>query len=300
MMGPWTLLVAVIVCASVLPAQSKPLGFVSHNDLGLPRRFRRSLPYEADMLSYLPPESMRNEPVYPEISQAILARFAAYPQEELLAQALERMGALRRVEPTQDNLSIQGLFEEGLRRDKEALYLANLLHWLNQGHGYPEQLQGLRGPMRAEGDILRSFQDYDETGTGPARPQVSRSQMAQALSQYRQDRDFQGPALHSEEPNMEGLDEDMLRYLVTRVLSAMSETDTPQHLAPPLGRRLRRSIDEELDGNSSPNLLRVKRLGESPEAEYGGSSRRRNQGETRARPLTDHRITERLLKYLPD
>lgn len=313
-MGLCVLLVALTVCTSVLNTQAKPLGGVSHNDLGLPHRFRRSLPvnlpYEADMLSYMPSESVRNDPLYPDISQAVLARLAAYPQEELLAQALERMGAPRQASPTQDNLSLQQMVEEGQRRDKETLYLANLLHlWnqINQGRGHPEKV--LRGSVKVDGDFPRSYQDYDETGLGPIKPQATRNQLAQALSHYRQDGGYEVPALrmHSEEPNDEGLamDEDMLRYLVTRVLSAMGEVDMPQRLAAPPSRRMRRSIEDEVKGDSAPNLLRVKRLDEELDSDYvpNGLLRRKRIDldlETQVKHFPDPRMAERLLRYLPD
>ncbi|XP_053329453.1 uncharacterized protein LOC128503401 [Spea bombifrons] len=314
MLGPHVLLVAVTVCASVLGTLGKPLLGVSHDDLGI-RRVRRSLPasgpYEADVLSYLPAENLRNEPLYPDISQAMLARLAAYPQEELLAQALERM-ASRRVEPNQENLSFQQLLEDGQRREKENVYLANLLHLWNQigqGRGYPEQLQGLRGPLKPEGDVQRTYQNYDENGAGSVRPPLSRNQMAQALSHYRQDGPYDVGAfrMQPEEPSDEGVpvDEEMLRYLVTRVLSAMSEAEMPQRIAPPPGRRMRRSTDQEINGDFTSNLLRVKRLDDDPDADYESAGllrRKRIDGdlETRPKHFPDQRVTEQLLRYLPN
>ncbi|XP_063289123.1 uncharacterized protein LOC134573353 [Pelobates fuscus] len=309
MKGPCVLFVALTVCNSI----AKPLGSISQDELGISHRFRRSLPvnlpFEPEMLSYMPPESSRNEPLYPDMNQAMLARLlTAYPQEELLAQALERMGSQHRVEPTQDNLSLHQLLEEGHRRDKETLYLANLLHlWnqINQARGYSEQVP--RGPMKIDGDFPRSYQDYDETGLGPIRPQVTRSQMAQALSHYRQDGGYEGPSLRlqSEEPNDEAvpMDEDMLRYLMTRVLSAMSEV--PQRLPPTSNRRMRRAIDDEMKGDLSPNLLRVKRLDDELDSDYATNGllrRKRIDGDLDTQPkhFSEHRMTERLLKYLPD
>ncbi|KAM4697048.1 proSAAS [Rhinophrynus dorsalis] len=318
MMGPCVLLVAVTVCASVRSTLGKPLGGLPHDDLGIPRRFRRSLPvnnpYESDMMSYLPSESLRNEALYPDISKAMLARLSAYPQEELLAQALERMGSSRKLDPARDNLSLQQLVEEGQRRDKEAMYLANLLHlWnqISQGRGgYPEQLQGLRGSLKTEGEFQRPYQDYDETGVAPIRPQATRNQMPQALqSRYRQDGGYEGPAQQPEEISEDGIpmDEEMLRYLVTRVLSAMSEAEMPQRLSPNPTRRLRRSLTEEHMGDSPTNLLRVKRLDDNPDSDYdpSGLLRRKRidgdlEGQTRPKHYTDHRVTEQLLQYLPE
>ncbi|KAM4664789.1 proSAAS [Discoglossus pictus] len=314
MMGPCALLVSVTVCVSVLGTSAKPLGSLSQ-DLGLPRRLRRSIPanspYEADIMPYL-----ASEPLYSDISQALAARLANYPSEEWLAQALERMGPARRVEPTQDNMSLQQLVEEGQRRDKEAMYLANLLQmWnqINQGRGYSEQLQSLRGPLPDEG-FQGSYADYDETNVAstPIRPQVTRNQMAQAMqNHYRQNVGFEVPAprLQLDEQNENGIpvDEEMLRYLVTRVLSAMSEAELPQRLPAPPPRRLRRSLDEGRVGDPPPNLLRVKRLDDNLDPEYApGALLRRKRiengldSQTRNKRLSEHRVAEQLLKYLPD
>ncbi|XP_075041712.1 uncharacterized protein LOC142101266 [Mixophyes fleayi] len=321
-MGPCILLVAVTVCMSVPSTLSKPLGVLTHDDLGVARRVRRSLPlnnpYEADMMSYVPLESLHNEPLYPDISQAMLARLAAYPQEELLAQALERMGTPRRVEATRDNPSLQQLLEEGQRRDKETMYLANLLHlWnqINQGRGYADQLQGFPSPIQAEVEYPRPYQDYDETGVVPsrARPQISRNQMAdEKHSHYRQNRGFEGPALHlqPEETNEDGypMDEEMLRYIVTRVLSAMSEAEMPQRLPPNPTRRLRRSLEDERSEDTPPNLLRVKRLDtDNAVPDYNSNGlihRKMLEGDldiqSRPQHFTDQRVTEQLLKYFPE
>ncbi|XP_053551424.1 uncharacterized protein LOC128642667 [Bombina bombina] len=318
MMGPFVLLMAVTVCLSVLETSGKP--FRSSSQDGIPRRFRRSIPvsnpYEADIMSYLPPEPI--EPLYPEISQAMAAHLASYLNEELLAQALERMGPGHRVEPTQDNISLQQLVEEGQRRDKEAMYLANLLQmWnqINQGQGYAEQqLQSLKGPLMADDGFQGAYPDYDETSVSsvPINPQVLRNQMAQVLqSRYRQNGGYEGPAprlqLDDHSGNGKTMDEEMLRYLVTRVLSAMSETEMPQRLPPPSTRRLRRSLDDEHVGDSTPNLLRVKRLDDNTEPDYPpGMLLRRKRIEdgpeiqSRNKRLTEHRVAEQLLKYLPE
>ncbi|XP_056410453.1 uncharacterized protein LOC130345151 [Hyla sarda] len=314
-MGPCILLVAVTVCVSVPSALSKPLGVLTHDDLGVARRLRRSLPYEADM-SYMPSEPVRNEPLYPDLSQAMLARLAAYPQEELLARALERMGNPRRVEPTRDSPSLQQLVEEGQRRDKETMYLANLLHlWnqINQGKAYVDQLQGFPGPVPSDiVEYQRPYQDYDDTGvvTSRVRPQMSRNQMAQALqSHYRQNRGFEGH-LQPEETNEDGypIDEDMLRYLVTRVLSAMNEAEMFQRLPPSPSRRMRRSLEDDRDEDTPANLLRVKRLDTDnvvPDFTSNGLlHRKRSESDlniqSRPQHFTDQRVTEQLLKYFPE
>ncbi|XP_075691019.1 uncharacterized protein LOC142659121 [Rhinoderma darwinii] len=317
-MGPCILLVAVTVCLSVPSALSKPLGVLTHDDLGIARRIRRSLPYDADMMSYVPSEPVRNEPLYPDLSQAMLARLAAYPQEELLARAMERMGNPRRVEPTHDSPSLQQLVEEGQRRDKETMYLANLLHlWnqINQGKAYVDQLQGFPGPVPADiSEYQRSYPDYDDIGVGSrTRPQIPRNQMAQALqSHYRQNRAFEGPSLHfqPDETNEDGypMDEDMLRYLVTRVLSAMNEAEMSQRLPPIPPRRMRRSLDDDHDEDAPANLLRVKRLDtDNAIPDYTSNGllhRKRIDGDlniqSRPKHFTDQRVTEQLLKYFPE
>ncbi|XP_075115702.1 proSAAS [Leptodactylus fuscus] len=318
-MGPCILLVAVTVCVCVPSALSKPLGVLTHDDLGGARRVRRSLPYDADMMSYVPSEPVRNEPLYPDLSQAMLARLAAYPQEELLARALERMGNSRRVEPTHDSPSLQQLVEESQRRDKETMYLANLLHlWnqINQGKAYVDQLPGFPGPVPSDiSEYQRPYQDYDDTGvvTSRTRPQMSRNQMAQALqSHYRQNRAFEGPALHlqPEETNDDGypMDEEMLRYLVTRVLSAMNDAEMSQRLQSSPPRRMRRSLDDDHDEDTPANLLRVKRLDTDnivPDYTSNGLlHRKRIEGDhdiqSRPQHFTDQRVTEQLLKYFPE
>ncbi|CAI9586285.1 unnamed protein product [Staurois parvus] len=319
-MGPCVVLVAVTVCLSVPSTLGKPLGILTHDDLGAPLRVRRSLPanipYEADMMSYVPPEALRNEPLYADLNQAMLARLATYPQEELLAQALERMGSPRRVDPARNGPSLQQLVEEGQRRDKETIYLANLLHlWnqINQNKAYADQLQAFSGPAQPEVDYQRPYQDYDETEvvTSRTRPQASRNQMAQALqSYYRQNRGFEGPALRlqPEEGNDDGypMDEEMLRYLVTRVLSAMSEAEMPQRLNSKAQRRMRRSLEDDHSEDTPANLLRVKRL-DTDNPDYianGVLHRKRPEGELEhqrgAQHFTDQRVTEQLLKYFPE
>ncbi|XP_066436060.1 proSAAS [Eleutherodactylus coqui] len=314
-MGPWIVLVAVTACLSVPGAVSKPLGVMSHDDLGAARRLRRSLPYEADMMSYLPPEPARKETSYPDLSQAMMARLSAYPQEELLGRALERMGNPRRVEPTHDSPSLQQLVEEGQRRDKEALYLANLLHlWnqIHQGKAFVEQLQSFPGAVPSDlADYQRQYQDYDDHGVvgSRARPQISRNQMAQQ-SHYRQNRAYEAPAIHLQPEGTNddryAMDEDMLRYLVTRVLSAMNDAEMPRRLPPSAPRRMRRSLEDNLDEDTPANLLRVKRL-DTDNTDYtpnGLLHRKRIEGDPdiqiRPQHFTDQRVTEQLLKYFPE
>ncbi|XP_072286138.1 uncharacterized protein [Pyxicephalus adspersus] len=318
-MGPCVVLVAVTVCLSVPGAFSKPLGLLAHDNLGPPVRVRRSLPanipYEADMMSYVPPEALRNEPLYADLNQAMLSRLATYPQEELLAQALERMGSPRRVNPARNGPSLQQLVEEGQKRDKETIYLANLLYLLNQinqGKAYANQLQAFAGPAQPEGDYQKPYQDYDETEvvTSGTRPQASRNQMAQALqSYYRQNRGYESPALQlqPEDANDDGypMDEEMLRYLVTRVLSAMNEAEMPQSFSSKAARRMRRSVEDDRREDAQANLLRVKRLdADNPDYATNVVHRKRPDGyfEHQRGPqhFTDQRVTEQLLNYSPE
>ncbi|XP_068104071.1 proSAAS [Hyperolius riggenbachi] len=319
-MGPCIVLVAVTVCLSIPDALGKPLGALTHDDFGVPRRVRRSLPasipYDADIMSYVPSEALRNEPLYSEVNQAMLARLAAYPQEELLAQALEKMGSNRRMDPVRNGPSLQQLMEESQRRDKETLYLANLLHmWnqINQGKAYADQLQGFAGPVQSEVDYQKPYPDYDETEvvTSRTRPQASRNQMEQALrSYYRQSRGYDGPAyrLQQEEVNGDGypMDEEMLRYLVTRVLSAMNEAEIPPRLPPNPPRRMRRSLEDDHSEDTPANLLRVKRLDtDNPDYPTNGMPhRKRGEGDAESQRgsqhFTDQRVAEQLLKYFPE
>ncbi|OCT66848.1 proSAAS [Xenopus laevis] len=307
MMGPCVLLVAVTVCVGALGTFAKPLGSVPRDDVGMSHRFRRSLPagipYDTDMMSYLPSESLQEEASYPDINPALLSRLATYPQEQLLA-AMEKFGLNHRAEALQDSIALQQLAEEGQRRDKEAMYLANLLHlWnqISQSRGYPEQLQALRR------ELPRSYQDYDDTGLASRsiRAQLPRNQLAQATqSHYRQDGGYKatGPHQQQEEVSEDGIpmDEGMLRFLVTRVLSAMSEAEMPQRLSTPPSRRLRRSLPENPPGTASSNLLRIKRIDDLLDPDYvanGLLRRKRIDGDLEARP---GHYTDQLLKYLPD
>nr|XP_006008597.1 PREDICTED: proSAAS isoform X2 [Latimeria chalumnae] len=318
------------------------------------------------MMAYPSPDQLRNEVYYnPELSDTMLARLASLQQDEKLAQALERMGfggkelGLERAPPSgqdQDerlSQALQQLMEDGRRRDQEALYLANLLQlWneANQGKGYPERAGGLptRTMAKAENDFQSPYADYDETGlmTNMVRPPKSRNQVnAQAvqalLNRYQQEGMYDGPPSHLtlEGPNEEegDVDEEVLRYLVGRILASMGDSGH-QHLAKrdlasttahqdsyPVLRRARRSVDEDLPDQT--NLLRVKRLGMEqdggtegsdflgdPDPAYklkGGLQRAKRideQLDGLAAPIRRKRhagydeaeFAERVLKYLPD
>ncbi|XP_040298160.1 uncharacterized protein LOC121009240 [Bufo bufo] len=320
-MGPWILLVAVTVCLSVPSALSKPLGVLTHDDLGAARRVRRSLPYDADMMSYMPSEPVRNKPSYSDLIQAMLARLPAYTKEENLGRALVRMGNPQRIEPTRDSPSLQQLVEEGQRRDKETMYRAILMHlWnqFNQGKPYVDQIEGFPGPVPSDiSDYQRPYQEYEDTGVmvvpSLTRPHISQNQLAQALqSHYRQNRAFEGPALHlqPEETNEDGypMDEEMLRYLVTRVLSEMNDAEVSQRLAASPPRRMRRSLEDDHDEDPPANLLRVKRLDiDNVVPDYNSNGllhRKRMDGDldvqSRPQHFADQRVTEQLLKYFPE
>ncbi|XP_044124218.1 uncharacterized protein LOC122919326 [Bufo gargarizans] len=315
-MGPWILLVAVTVCLSVPSALSKPLGVLTHDDLEAARRVRRSLPYEADMMSYMPSEPVHKEPSYFDLIQAMLANLPAYPKEENLGRALVRMGNPQRVEPTRNSPSLQQLVEESQRRDKETMYRAILLHLRNQfkqGKEYVDQIQGFPGPVQSDiSDYPRAYQEYEDTGVMVVpkirRPYKSYDQLMQELeSHIRQNR-----ALHlqPEETNEDGypMDEEMLRYLVTRVLSEMNDAEVSQRLAASPPRRMRRSLEDDHDEDPPANLLRVKRLDiDNVVPDYNSNGllhRKRMDGDldvqSRPQHFTDQRVTEQLLKYFPE
>ncbi|XP_069065707.1 proSAAS [Pleurodeles waltl] len=370
MMGPALLLALLTALASVLSAACKPLGngprSPGQEDVGATRRFRRdlqmSLPYEAELMAYPPAEAMRtNEAYYPEMSEAMLARLAGLQQDERLAQALERLGGTGRTEAgmerlapsgreQEERLALQQMMEEGRRRDKEAVYLANLLrYWndMNQARGYNDQLAGQSRAPKAENSFPGGYPDYDETALAsnmvkaPSSRNQLNAQMAQALlNRYRQEGGFEASPsrMDLEEPNDEDgqMDEEVLRYLVGRILTGMSEAGGPQRLSRrDLGlsnirpeyrsssKRVRRSLDE--DRPDQANLLRVKRLGEGDEALLADAAalqdatyklqaglqrvkRTDEMGDEPTKPArskrfagySDPEYSEQLLKYLPE
>ncbi|XP_044844070.1 proSAAS-like isoform X1 [Mauremys mutica] len=280
-----TLMLAALLCA-LRPAAGKalpagPRGALPHEAAGGPRRFRRDLrgaPYEGEM-------GLANEIYYP--------RLGPLAQDELLAQALERLGAppagrWREDEPggtpwlqeappggrwrqdgAQAALALQRLLQESVP-------LASLLQLWDQARGAP-------------------YPDYDETGAGaPPRP---RAPPPPQLSRYRTDGAYEN---HQDEPGDEEpgeMDAEMLRYLVGRILAGGGEMRPPRH-----PRRLRRGLEED-----PPTLLRVKRLGgdgEGPEAGAPQLQRaKRTEEEEEEAAVGGRRGAyggEPLLRYLPE
>nr|XP_033779774.1 uncharacterized protein LOC117350013 [Geotrypetes seraphini] len=350
MMGPTFLLTSLLLSSNTLPTFSKPLGngpqSPLHQDVGSTRRLRRdlsmSLPYEAEMMVYPP-----NKPYLPEVSDALLARLAGMQKDERLAQALERMGTagrteqgLERLVPSgrdQDDqllLALQQAVEDGRPGDKDAIYMANLLHRWNemyQAKGYPNQLPGPARSTKMENEFQSLYPDYDETGltsnmviTPSSRNQLNAQLAQELINRYRQD-EASPSRTDFEEPNEEDgqMDEEVLRYLVSRILAGI--IGKPQHFPRrdlgPLefqgpGKRLRRSLDEER--LPQPNLLRVKRLGdedEEPSAVLGDATYRLQRAKRleesmdeptkalrskRYAGYSDPEFPEQFFKYLPE
>ncbi|XP_061112537.1 proprotein convertase subtilisin/kexin type 1 inhibitor, like [Conger conger] len=296
--------------------------------LRLRRELRDSLPYEAQMMSYSPAASVegRGNELY-------------YPQEGWRGQGMGQ--------------ALQRLAEDDRRRDQEAAYLSGLLRLLSDGDTdvpravEEEDEEEEEGP----GDFQGPYPpDYDETeqGLSMAKPQVAWQglldpQLTQALlNRYRQERllraglrenrlqDARGDAGTAEK------EEEILRYLVGRVLSSLASDSTqssPSRLSKrDLGavgggsagsrglKRSRRSLDSALPpSKSEPSLLRVKRLGDEedkmaagppPGARGGGLQRIKRidsdpqQGakhSRRRRALTydPNLLAQRILQYLP-
>ncbi|XP_043936318.1 proSAAS-like [Protopterus annectens] len=369
MMGPSLFLAVSIISYNVItPVLSKPLSKGQrsrvHEEVGTARRFRRdlhdSLPYEAEMMSYAPPEQLRNEVYYPELNEAMLARLADLQQNEKIAQALERAGFGGQDQVPERMLqnggwepderlsqALQKMVEDGHRRDQEAQYLGNLLRLWNdmtQGKIYLDQAAVSQRPSPPENDFQSPYLDYDETAavSNMVKPPMTKSQMnaqaAQALlNRYRQEGMYeaaQPQRLNTEEPDEDGdVDEEVLRYLVGRILTGMADSggqrplqrdSMPSRQEPyPVLKRTRRSVDE--DHLDQANLLRVKRLGDGddgypgdliphqdPAYKFQGGLQRMkridDQLEEPSKSIRSRRyaaydqgsLAERALKYLPE
>nr|XP_055024629.1 proprotein convertase subtilisin/kexin type 1 inhibitor, like [Misgurnus anguillicaudatus] len=186
-------------------------------------RFRRDLrdaaPYEAQMMSYPAAEYKgRSSDLYyqPEASRA-----------QGLGQALQRM------------------MESDQRREQEAAYLASLMRLLNEaqsnGQGKPEEED-------EEGDFQGPYTpDYDETeqAVSMAKPQASWQgaldpQLTQALlNRYKQEKLMQAERANRIPERDQDRDQEMLRYLVEKILSSLaSEGNQPG----PLNQRAKRDL----------------------------------------------------------
>ncbi|XP_036388915.1 proprotein convertase subtilisin/kexin type 1 inhibitor, like [Megalops cyprinoides] len=299
--------------------------------LRLRRELRDSLPYEAQMMSY-PPAAMEgrgNELFYqPEGRRG-----------QGLGQALQR------------------LVEDDRRRDQEAAYLTGLLRLLSEADGSTQRAAKGEEEEEEEEEGPGDFQgpyppDYDETdqGISMAKPQavwqgLLDPQLTQALlNRYRQERLLQA-GLNSNrlqesggDPAAEEREEEVLRYLVGRILSSLA-SDTPQSSPGRLAKRdlgavsggmgggrkrSRRSADSAPlpSQNYEPSLLRVKRLGDEEEKMADGPAAAGVRGEAhvglqrmkridsdlqqqkhkrRRRALTydPNLLAQRILQYLP-
>ncbi|XP_069039802.1 proprotein convertase subtilisin/kexin type 1 inhibitor, like [Lepisosteus oculatus] len=284
------LLSSTLLLTSLPPLPAKPLssggprsgwGTEEVGGAGRMRRdLRDSLPYEAQMvMSYPPPgaglgsEGRNNEIFY-------------QPGTGLEGWKGRGVGE-----------ALQQLVDDDRRRDQEAIYLAGLLRLLSESYGAPQKLG-----LEETGDFQGPYPpDYDETEQGLSmdKPQAAWQglldpQLTQALlNRYRQERLRQASLpptsrlltadSRSGGPGGEEGEEEVLRYLVGRVLSSLaSETpqQTPSRLAkrdlaaagdrptPPL-KRPRRSLDDGAPPSPrvEPSLLRVKRLGDEEEEE---------------------------------
>ncbi|XP_066473296.1 proSAAS isoform X2 [Tiliqua scincoides] len=276
-------------------------GGLNNNLSGGVRRVRRDLqgaPYEAVE------SALANEVYYPELVRlAALERAMSPPggqlQDEHLAQAFERAmassgnqlqeerlaQALERavVPPTNQfqpderlALALQRLLQDGHRRDQESVYLANLLRLWEEAKGaalYPE---------------------YDETGLagGSSPPRALLNRYWAPEGNFEPQEELGG----EEEPAGE-MDPEMLRYLVGKILSGMSNLG-PQR--PPVSpRRLRRALFDGGDLPEPPNLLRVKRLGGENGGELQLQRVKRTEGEGGGRRKAVTGGTQRL-QYHPE
>ncbi|XP_058639885.1 proprotein convertase subtilisin/kexin type 1 inhibitor, like [Onychostoma macrolepis] len=245
----------------------------------LRRDLRDSVPYEAQMISYPAADfRSRSNDVY-------------YQPEVLRAQGLGQ--------------ALQRLVENDQRREQEAAYLASMLRLLNEAQnnrqGKPEEEE------EEEGDFQGQYPpDYDETeqAVSMAKPQASWQglldpQLTQALlNRYKQERLMQAglaPNTNRIPEREKDKDQEMLRYLVEKILSSLasggnqggpsnqrakrdlSAVANMEQSGGPTLKRSRRSLDSA--PGPSPqveaSLLRVKRLdGDVDDDEVAGQSNR--------------------------
>ncbi|KAH0628870.1 hypothetical protein JD844_010472 [Phrynosoma platyrhinos] len=227
--------------------------------------------------------ALANEVYYPDLVRlATLERAMSSPggqlQDEHLAQALERAMASSGNQLQDDRLAqaleravvppghqfqpderlalaLQRLLQDGHRRDQESVYLANLLRLWDEAKG------------------AQLYPEYDETGlvgaSSPPRSVPNRYWAPEGGFEPQEE-------LGGEEEPAGEMDPEMMRYLIGRILSRVSNL-TPQHY-PVSPRRLRRAI---FDGDlpEPPNLLRVKRLGGEAVGEPQLQRVKRTEGE---------------------
>ncbi|XP_077080581.1 proprotein convertase subtilisin/kexin type 1 inhibitor, like [Siphateles boraxobius] len=224
----------------------------------LRRDLRDSVPYEAQMMAYPAADfKSRSNDLY-------------YQPEVLRAQGLGQ--------------ALQRLVENDQRREQEAAYLASMLRFLNQaqnnGQGKPEEDE------EDEGDFQAPYPpDYDETeqAVSMAKPQALLDpQLTQALlNRYKQERLMQAglaPTTNRIPEREQDKDQEMLRYLVEKILSGLasggsqggpsnqrakrdlSAVASLERSGGPVLKRSRRSLDSAPVPQVEASLLRVKRL----------------------------------------
>ncbi|XP_066500923.1 proprotein convertase subtilisin/kexin type 1 inhibitor, like [Hoplias malabaricus] len=277
MSGPRTssiLLLFTITFLYIALLEAKPLsGMHGGGAVRLRRDLRDSLPYEAQMMSYPPADFKgRGNDLY-------------YQPEAVRAQGLGQ--------------ALQRLMESDQRREQEAAYLAGLLRLLNEAQNNSQGKQE-EEEEEEEGDFQGPYPpDYDETEqtVSMAKPQALLDpQLAEALlNRYKQERMLQAglnPTSNRLQEREEDRDQEMLRYLVEKILSGLAPGNQPSpssrrtkrdvNAASGTGRggaavrRSRRSVDSAPGPSPSTeaSLLRVKRLGDEDDEGYPAQKNR--------------------------
>ncbi|XP_007245904.3 proprotein convertase subtilisin/kexin type 1 inhibitor, like [Astyanax mexicanus] len=314
MSGPRTSSILLLFSIAFLQStllEAKPFSAMHGGGVVRHRRdLRDSLPYEAQMMSYPPADFKgRGNELY-------------YQPEAVRAQGLGQ--------------ALQRLMENDQRREQEAAYLSGLLRLLNEaennGQGKQEEEE-----EEDEGDFQGPYpSDYDETEqtVSMAKPRALLDpQLAEALlNRYRQERLLQAginPNSNRLPDREQDRDQEMLRYLVEKILSSLGPGNQPSQPsnrrakrdvsavsssvrggATPL-RRSRRSVDSAPmpSPNSEASLLRVKRLGDESDDEgfAAQSSRAPHAGLQRMKridtdlpPPPKHSRKRRAVTYDPD
>ncbi|XP_062397345.1 proprotein convertase subtilisin/kexin type 1 inhibitor, like [Sardina pilchardus] len=238
------------------------------------RDLRDSLPYEAQMMSYSPGAEMK-------VRASDLYNQPDAWKAKGLSQALQQ------------------LVESDQRRDQEAAYLSGIMRLLSQIDANSQG--GAQEDAEDAGDFQGPYPpDYDDTepGVSMAKPQAQGAwqdlldpQLTQALlNRYRQERLLQEAANRIPEQREQDRDQEVLRFLVEKILSSLSPGSSP---SPSGGRRAKRDVDavaaaaasrgspalrrsrRSLDSLPPPqnsdqvSLLRVKRLGDEDEEAAG-------------------------------
>ncbi|XP_056320060.1 proprotein convertase subtilisin/kexin type 1 inhibitor, like [Danio aesculapii] len=277
----------------------------------LRRELRDSVPYEAQMISY------------PSADYKSRSNDLYYPPDVLRAQGLGQ--------------ALQRLVESDQRREQEAAYLASMLRLLNEAQGTG---QGRAGDQEEDGgDFQGPYPpDYDETeqAVSMAKPQASWQglldpQLTQALlNRYKQERLVQAglaTAANRIPDREQDKDQEMLRYLVEKILSSLasggnqgsssnprakrdlSAVSSIERPIKPALKRSRRSLDSAPGPQPEASLLRVKRLDDDDvdeDALAGQSNRTPHIGLQRMKridtdlpPPKKHSRKRRALSYDP-